>query len=64
MDRYWRRLRVGVIAGDVVAALAAYTIAAGAHFGFGQIQLAGRLWPLYPILAVAVTVLTVGLGWQ
>src|ERR1700694_4419150 len=64
MDRYWRRLRVGVIAGDVLAVLAAYTIAAGARFGFGEIQLAGRLWPLYPILALAVTALTFALGWQ
>ena len=64
MDRYWRRLRVGVIAGDVLAVLAAYTIAAGARFGFGEIQLAGRLWSLYPILALAVTALTFALGWQ
>jgi lipopolysaccharide/colanic/teichoic acid biosynthesis glycosyltransferase len=64
MDSYWRRLRVGVVAGDVVAVIAAYTLAAGARFGFGAVEFAGRLWPLYPILALAVTALTVALGWQ
>jgi len=64
MDRYWRRLRLGVVAGDVLAVLAAYTLAAGAHFGFGHIRFAGLLWPIYPMLAASVALLTVALGWQ
>ena len=63
MDRHWRFLRLGVIAGDVLAVLAAYTFAAGARFGFGDIRFADK-WPVYPIFAVAVAVLTVVLGWQ
>ena len=63
MDRHWRALRVGVIAGDVLAVLAAYTFAAGARFGFGDIRFADK-WPVYPIFALAVAVLTVVLGWQ
>jgi lipopolysaccharide/colanic/teichoic acid biosynthesis glycosyltransferase len=64
MDRYWRRLRVDVIIGDVAAVLAAYTLAAGQRFGFGHVQFGGLLWPVYPILALAVAGLTVGLNWQ
>ena len=64
MDRYWRRLRVDVIVGDVLAVLAAYTLAAGARFGFGHVQFGGVLWPVYPILALAVAALTVVLAWQ
>lgn len=64
MGRYWRRLRLGVILGDVVAMLAAYTLAAGAHFGFGHVRFAGILWPLYPILSIVVALLTVVLAWQ
>ena len=64
MGRYWRRLRVGVIAGDVLAVLGAYTVAAGAHFGFGHIQFAGFLWPVYPILTAAVALVTLVLAWQ
>ncbi len=64
MDRHWRSLRIGVIAGDVLAVIVAYTLAAGARFGFGEIQVAGVLWPVYPLLALAVAVLTVALGWQ
>src|SRR6185503_12666947 len=64
MDRHWRSLRIGVIAGDVLAVIVAYTLAAGARFGFGEIQVAGILWPVYPLLALAVAVLTVALGWQ
>ena len=64
MGRHWRYLHVGVVVGDVVAVVAAYTIAAGAHFGFGHIRFAGLLWPVYPILAVAVAILTVALASQ
>ncbi|HUL03247.1 MAG TPA: sugar transferase [Gemmatimonadales bacterium] len=64
MDRYWRRLRVDVIVGDVLAVLAAYTLAAGARFGFGHVQFGGVLWPVYPILALAVAAFTVFLAWQ
>src|SRR5437773_12336081 len=64
MDRHWRRLRLGVIAGDVLAVIVAYTLAAGAHFGFGYVRLAGRLWPTYPVLSLVVALLTVALGWQ
>ena len=64
MDRYWRRLRIDVMAGDVLAVLAAYTLAAGAHFGFGHIEVGGVLWPVYPILSLAVAAFTVALAWQ
>src|ERR1700680_3538050 len=64
MDRHWRRLRLGVVAGDVVAVIAAYAFAAGARFGFWDIRFADMLWPVYPMLAVAVAVLTVVLAWQ
>jgi lipopolysaccharide/colanic/teichoic acid biosynthesis glycosyltransferase len=64
MDRHWRRLRIGVVVGDLVAVVAAYTLAAGVRFGFGQIQFGDKLWPVYPILAVSVALLTVALGWQ
>jgi lipopolysaccharide/colanic/teichoic acid biosynthesis glycosyltransferase len=64
MDRHWRYLRAGVTAGDVVAVIAAYALAAGTRFGFGEIRFAGILWPVYPLLAVAVAVLTVVLGGQ
>lgn len=63
MDRHWRLLRLGVITGDVLAVIAAYTFAAGARFGFGDIRFADK-WPVYPMFAVAVAVLTVVLGWQ
>jgi lipopolysaccharide/colanic/teichoic acid biosynthesis glycosyltransferase len=64
MDRYWRRLRLGVIAGDVLAVFLAYTLAAGARFGFRDLQVGGSLWPMYPVLGAVVALLTVGLGWQ
>lgn len=64
MDRYGRRLRLGVIAGDVLAMFLAYTLAAGARFGFRNLQLGGSLWPLYPTLSLVGALLAVGLGWQ
>lgn len=64
MDRYWRRLRLGVVAGDMLAVFLAYALAAGARFGFAEVRLWGTLWPLYPILSVVVALLTVALGWQ
>jgi lipopolysaccharide/colanic/teichoic acid biosynthesis glycosyltransferase len=64
MDRYWRRLRLGIVVGDVFAVFLAYTLAAGARFGFANLAFGGSLWPLYPTLSVVVAVLTVGVGWQ
>jgi hypothetical protein len=64
MDRHWRRLRLGVVAGDVLAVFLAYTLAGGARFGFEQLQIGGPLWPIYPAVSLAVAVLTVALGWQ
>src|SRR5689334_22014658 len=63
MDRHWRRLRLGVVAGDALAVFLAYTLAAGAGVGFEQLQIGGTLGPV-PLLSPAVALLTVGLGWQ
>src|SRR5712692_3511925 len=64
MDRYWRRLRLGIVVGDMVAMFLAYTLAAGARFGFTNLQFGGSLWPVYPTLSVVVAFVTVGVGWQ
>ena len=64
MDRDWRRLRLGVVAGDVLAVFLAYTLAAGARFGFEQLEIGGTLEPMFPVLSLAVALLTVALGWQ
>lgn len=64
MDRHWRRLRLGVVAGDAVAVFLAYTLAAGARFGFDTLPTGGTLGAVYPVLSPAVAVLTVALGWQ
>jgi lipopolysaccharide/colanic/teichoic acid biosynthesis glycosyltransferase len=64
MDRDWRRLRLGVVAGDVLAVFLAYTLAAGARFGFEKLQIGGTLEPVYPVLSLAVALFTVALGWQ
>src|SRR6266851_3260747 len=63
MDRYWRRLRLSAIAGDVLAVFLAYTLATGVRFGFDNLRFGGELWPVYPALAIAVALLTVVLGW-
>ena len=64
MDRYGRRLRFAVIAGDVLAVLLAYTLAAGVRFDLPALRIGGGLWPLYPTLSLGIGVLTVLLGWQ
>jgi lipopolysaccharide/colanic/teichoic acid biosynthesis glycosyltransferase len=63
MDRHWRRLRLGVVAGDVLAVFLAYTLAPGARFGFETLQIGGTIGPV-PVLSPAVALLTVALGWQ
>ena len=62
MGRYWRRLRVAVIAGDILAVLLAYRSASDLRFGLTRVRLG--LWPVYPVLAAGVALLTVLLGWQ
>jgi len=64
MDRYGRRLRLGVVAGDMLAVFLAYTIAGGVRFGFAYVDIGGKLWPQHPVVSVLVAVLTVLLGWQ
>src|SRR2546425_11489316 len=64
MDRYGRRLRVAVIAGDMLAVFLSYTVAAGVRFGLAGLHVGGKLWPQYPVVSVLVAVLTVLLGWQ
>src|SRR2546427_1203663 len=64
MDRYGRRLRFAVIAGDVLAVFLAYTLAAGVRFDLAALGIGGGLWPLYPTLSLGIGALPVLLGWQ
>lgn len=64
MGRYWRVLRVGVIASDVLAVLAAHSLSAGLRFGSSGVALVAGLSPVYPVIVVVVALLIVGLGWQ
>jgi lipopolysaccharide/colanic/teichoic acid biosynthesis glycosyltransferase len=63
MGSVWRRLRVAVMATDAVAMLAAYGVATVTYLGVLEGQSGGRLWPLYPSLALAVALVTVILAW-
>jgi lipopolysaccharide/colanic/teichoic acid biosynthesis glycosyltransferase len=64
MDRDWRRLRIVALAGDTVAVVVAYTVAAGILFGADILQPGGQLWPAYPVLSWGVALFTVTVGWQ
>ena len=64
MVRAWDRLRYGVVAGDVVAVLVAYTLAAKIRFGDGGILWSAELWPRFPLLALAIAAFTFFLAWQ
>lgn len=64
MDRRWRALRVGVVASDVIAVVAAHAASAGLRFGVGEVRLGGgELWPVYPVLVGIVTALILTLAW-
>lgn len=63
MAHYWRRIRVAVIISDGLVVLAAYAVATSAYLSPLARQLGGRIWPVYPILAVAVALVTVLLAW-
>lgn len=64
MDRYWRRLRLAVVAGDIVAVLLAYWVAGGLRYGLAPVRVGFALWPVYQVLAFVMALLTVLLGWQ
>jgi lipopolysaccharide/colanic/teichoic acid biosynthesis glycosyltransferase len=64
VDRYERRLRIAAVAGDLAAVVGAYTVAAGARFGFDVLWPQAGLWPVYPIMSAGVAGLTVALAWQ
>ncbi len=62
MDRYWRRLRLAVICGDIAAVALAYWVAGGLRFGLASVMLGSLLWPVYPVLVGGVALLTVMFG--
>ncbi len=64
MDRYWHRLRSGVILGDALAICLAYTLAAGVRFGFGKLRVGGELWDMWTLVTVGTALLTIGIAWQ
>ena len=64
MDRHWRRLRLGIVAGDFVAVLVAYLLAGGLRFGLAPVPVGGARLHVYRLLAIGMAVLTVALGWQ
>jgi len=64
MGRVWRRVRVGVLATDALGVLAGYGVATFAHHQLLARQLGGHLWPVYPVLAAAVALITVNLAWM
>ena len=63
MGRVWRRVRIGILATDAVAVLAGYGLATVGHQQLLARQLGGHVWPVYPVLAAAVALITVGLAW-
>jgi lipopolysaccharide/colanic/teichoic acid biosynthesis glycosyltransferase len=65
MDRYWRRVRVGVLITDGLGMLAAYGVVTFSRFGFSAlVPQAGVPFPAYPPLIIGVTLLTLVLGWK
>jgi len=64
MGRVWHRVRIGVLATDGVAVLAGYGVATVAHQQLLARQLGGHLWPVYPVLALAVALVTVTMAWM
>lgn len=64
MGRYWRILRIGVIASDLLAVLIAHGLSAGLRFGAPGVVLGTHVSLAYPLVVTAVALLVVGLGWQ
>lgn len=64
MDRYWRRLRIGLILSDGLAVVAAYSLVTAARFGVPALLPTGARVPVYPALILGVALLTLGLGSQ
>lgn len=60
----WKRLRNGVILGDLAAVLFAYTVAAKIRYGSGGILWSGDVLPQFPLLALAIAVIIFALGWH
>ena len=63
MGRVWRSVRVGILATDALAVLAGYGLATVAHQQLLARQLGGHVWPVYPVLAASVALVTVMLAW-
>lgn len=63
MGRVWRGVRLGILATDALAVLAAYGVAIVAHQQLLARQLGGHVWPVYPVLAASVALVTVMLAW-
>jgi len=63
MGRIWRRVRVGVVATDALMVLAGYGAATVAYEQLLARQLGGHVWPVYPVLAGSVALVTVAMAW-
>ena len=59
MGRVWRSVRVGILATDALGVLAGYGLATVAHQQLLARQLGGHVWPVYPVLAASVALVTV-----
>jgi len=64
MGRVWRRVRLGILATDALGVLAGYGAATFAHHQLLARQLGGHLWPVYPVLALSVAMVTVSMAWM
>jgi lipopolysaccharide/colanic/teichoic acid biosynthesis glycosyltransferase len=65
MDRYWRRIRLGVLLTDALATAAAYAAITVVRFGARSlVPQPGALVPAYTPLIAGVTLLSLGLGWH
>lgn len=60
----WKRLRNGVILGDLVAVFFAYTVAAKIRYGSTGILWSGDVLPAFPLLALAIAVIIFALAWH
>jgi len=64
MDRDWRRLRLGIIAADVVGILFAYSVSAGLRFGMPALLQNPTMLTACVVLGSGGFLVTLALAWQ
>jgi lipopolysaccharide/colanic/teichoic acid biosynthesis glycosyltransferase/nucleotide-binding universal stress UspA family protein len=63
MDRHWRRLRLGIVVGDVVAVVAAYRVVSGLRVLSGNVSVGGLAFSSYNIVTSGMVAVILVLGW-